>query len=584
MNPIIKYTSRTYQEILNDINSIPELADKPKWFKDLIAGVGDVLDVYINAQANQTNPYTAFTRKKVSSLLRLIDYYLSAYSTSSGQLLFDIKDDAVFPVIVDKADLVAFTSGTLATSSKRFEARETVVFPETVEGFTTAFTTNSQLTVSRSYITGEKVRVFTDGTIPAPLSIDTDYYAIYISATKILLATTREKAYAGEYITLTSNGTGNHQIQLFSLNVTGYQQKSNDDYKVIGASDGVTEWQVFDLPDDYVLSDELIVRINGDTFTMVDSWIDSTSTDKHFKVLYLEDNKSQIEFGNGVYGAIPDSFDIEVFYAVGGGSTSNVSFVNRIKTYGGSNSNITGVSNSTIFTGGGDEENITSAKLNAPVLLKARDRFVTAGDGEAIAGNYSGVSIAKVNRNVYGKLSAQVLIVPDGGGLPSTSLKNNLRQLLIDKSILEEIDVRVDDQTYIQTSITSAIKTKTGFLFSDIKNYCVLAFRLALSERGKEFQNEYLQNGITSVISMINDHWLTSFTSADASQITKLISNLEYVEFGKDIQSANLISYVDTFVDGVDYLTISSPAFPVVIGNNEISQDNINPANITELV
>ena len=49
-NPI-QYTSRTFQTILADINSDKELADKPEWFKRMIAGVGDVMSMCLDRNA-----------------------------------------------------------------------------------------------------------------------------------------------------------------------------------------------------------------------------------------------------------------------------------------------------------------------------------------------------------------------------------------------------------------------------------------------------------------------------------------------------------------------------------------------------
>lgn len=62
-NPI-KYTSKDFDTILNDINNDPELADKPNWFKRAIAGIGDTISLWNDALANNLLLRTAFTRKK----------------------------------------------------------------------------------------------------------------------------------------------------------------------------------------------------------------------------------------------------------------------------------------------------------------------------------------------------------------------------------------------------------------------------------------------------------------------------------------------------------------------------------------
>ena len=269
-NPI-QYTSRTFLTVLNDINNDPELRDKPEWFKRMVAGSHDILSEYENAIANQSFLRTAFTREAVSDLLALIDYYLSPKQTSSGELLFHINPDTiVYPKTVGRTDLVARSSGTSVLSSKKFESRADAILVAISEGFLTDFAVNDQLTVARIYTTGEKVRVQSDDTLPTPLEEDTDYYVIKISATKILLAETQIDAYRNESIGLTSDGVGNHTIQTYSVKIPAFQQESRET-QPIGQSDGVTEWQTFDLPDLDIIEDTLLVIINGDTWIRLGS-------------------------------------------------------------------------------------------------------------------------------------------------------------------------------------------------------------------------------------------------------------------------------------------------------------------------
>ena len=87
---------------------------------------------------------------------------------------------------------------------------------EVTAAFTTNFAVNNQLTVasSASFYTGVPVVLTTTGTLPAPLALNTTYYAIFIDATHIALATSFTNAIAGTQITLTSNGAGVQTIQV----------------------------------------------------------------------------------------------------------------------------------------------------------------------------------------------------------------------------------------------------------------------------------------------------------------------------------------------------------------------------------
>lgn len=579
----IKFTSRTFNTILNDINSDNELVDTPNWYKRLISGIGDCLSMWENATANQGFLRTAFTRQAVADLLELIDYQLGSPTTSSGTLLFYLNADTViFPKSIALADLAARSTGTLVSSSRKFEARAGASVVSTSEGFTTDFATDNNLDVAREYMTGEKVRVSTDGTLPAPLAVSTDYYVIKISTTEIRLATTLAGAYSGTEITLTSNGAGNHTVALYSTQVTCYQQETADQV-IIGESDGITEWQKFDLPDLSILEDTLTIEINSVTWTKVDTLVDSTGSDTDYLFRRNTDGSSYIMFGDGTYGAVPGNFDIYATYSKGGGIDSNISVVNRISVYAGSDTDVLGVSNPSTFTGGSDEENIESAKIVGPMLLKARDRFVTVDDGVAIVLAYGGVSRVIINKNVYGLLSCQVPIVPNGGGTPSSALKTAIQTELINKSILSSIDVRVVDPTYNTQTTVLTVKILSGFVWATVQSYVMLALRLIFSERGYEIQQDYDQNGIASAVSVINSEWSTSFGTSDHSVIIRILDNLSPTDFDKDFQESDVIGFLDSFVEGVDYVVWTSPAFPITNASDEMTTDNVLIGNVTQI-
>lgn len=73
-------------------------------------------------------------------------------------------------------------------------------------------TATEEITVTRSFQTGDPVRLKTTGTIPAGLATQTNYYAIRVSATVIKLATTQANAEAGTAVDITSTGSGTHSI------------------------------------------------------------------------------------------------------------------------------------------------------------------------------------------------------------------------------------------------------------------------------------------------------------------------------------------------------------------------------------
>ena len=572
-NPI-KYTSRTYNTIINDINSSEDLADKPEWFKRMIAGIGDMLSMIENASANQSFLRTAFTERAVNDLVELIDYSLTPQTTSSGICIFHLSSSVSFPVTFTVAELTALSQGTVAISSKNFEARTGATVNAT-SGTFTADDTTDEITVSTDFVyTGHKVRFTTTGTLPAGLSLNTDYFVIYIDATTLKIATSIINAFAGTAIDITTTGTGIHTWNLYSFTKVMYQQDTKAE-QVIGSSDGITKWQEFNLPDQLVLRDTLIIRKDSDYFTRVTTMVESLSTDKHYKLLTKSDNGFAVLFGDGIYGEIPANGTVYASYAIGGGSNSNISKLNKITIYSGGSSDITSVTNVTTFTGGADKETIENAKILAPLLLKARDRFVTVEDGEALALSLGGVSLVKINKNIYGVLSVQVLAIASGGGNINATKKSEIQTYLTERTLLEEIDVHVDDSTLTYFDTTVNIKMISGFTFADYEDYIELAIKLFWTETGKEITDKYNSDTLANTITLINNNLSMSFTETnDGDAISKLLDiffDLGFRNFGDTLQESDLITLIQAGISGIDYLTISVPAFPIALDDDEIT-------------
>jgi hypothetical protein len=467
---------------------------------------------------------------------------------------------------------VAYSEGSLSVSSKRFESRANSTFAAITESFTASAGTNL-LTVASVYQTGELVRLSTTGTLPTAVGGDldavTDYYTIYVGATTIYLARSRTDAYNGTYIDLTGAGTGTLTIHRFSKAVTVYQQTTVASY-VVGKSDGATEWQEFDLADRYMLKDTLTVTINSIAYTRVDTFVYSISTDKVFKIKLKSDNKFSIVFPDGTYGAIPPAFDIYVSYAYGGGTESNISSLNTINSYGGSDSNLTGCTNYVALTGGADRQGITNAKILGPMLLKSRDRFVTTADGVYLALNYSGVTKATVVKNLYGILSCAVYIVPAGGGVAGAPLLAALQTYLIDRTILESIDVRCWSASYVTANVTSTVKIKTGYTWATVRDYYNLALDLIFSEITTEIQTTYADSGIDAARTAINTKWSFSFTSTNNAEIARILDSVTPHDFGVSIQISDVYGVTNN-VEGVDYSIVSVPSFPITFAAGEIA-------------
>lgn len=560
-NPI-QYTSRTFQTILADINSDKELADKPEWFKRLIAGVGDVMSMCLDAQANNSYLETAFTRDAVKKLCQLIGYKLAVHTTSAGKLKFYLADTTIFPITVAKKDLCAIYG---RVSSMRFESREDVTLSTTTKiltgtGYTDHITLNAGSEVS--FETYDKVYVS-----KAPIA--TGYYYLKIDGLNVYFANSIEDITLERWVTVK---TGSYTCKLYTLTAQCYQQEQKGTVS-IGSSDGNTPWQTFSLPDEKILQETLVVTINDEIWTRVDDFSESVPISKHYRLDYNNDYTAKIVFGNGVYGAIPENFPIYAQYAVGGGVDTNINTPNVINVYSGGAEKIEGVCNSTSMNGGTDQESIESAKILAPASLKTRDRFVTVDDGLMLIYRTGLSSIACIQSNYYGSLSCRVQCVANGGGNLSEQNKLYIQQYLKDRSVLGSMDVRVVNTVFLPQSLTLNVSLNTGYTLQQIKPYLQICCKLFFTECGKEIVDTYESTGLARAVNLINQIFNTSFDSTD-NQICNMLQHLSkigYRKYGETIYESNLIAIISNCVEGVNHFTFANVTFPIVISENEIT-------------
>jgi len=193
---------------------------------------------------------------------------------------------------------------------------------------------------------------------------------------------------------------------------------------------------------------------------------------------------------------------------------------------------------------------------------------------------YSDITQAKVNRNAYGVLSAQGIAIASGGGNPSVGRRTTIEAEMIDKTVLESIDFRFEAATITSTAVTAAAKLLSGYTWAgaqNVENYFELAFQLILTETGREIQTKYLDSGIADTVSLINSILSATFTAADYDAIIPLVENLEPRNFGDTIQQSDVFSYVQSNVDGIDYMTISvfGTGFPLVLSADEITTPGV---------
>jgi Baseplate J-like protein len=142
---------------------------------------------------------------------------------------------------------------------------------------------------------------------------------------------------------------------------------------------------------------QIVTEENGKDYywTLVDNFIDSQPTDRHFITTINEEDQTIVIFGDGIFGMKPP-YDINVFsnYRHGGGTMGNVA-VGLINTI--VDTLVTGVDrveNTEPATGGEDYEDLEHVRIMAPKSFRTGGKAVTPTDFEDIAEGIYGVNRA----------------------------------------------------------------------------------------------------------------------------------------------------------------------------------------------
>lgn len=192
----------------------------------------------------------------------------------------------------------------------------------------------------------------------------------------------------------------------------------------------------------------------------------SSPIDKHFFTQVDADDITDIFFGDGANGKIPLlSASMRATGRFGGGLRGNVGAgeitqVNSVIYFLGSPVTVQ-VVNSNAASGGGDRESTEEAKFLGPQSLRALGRAVTLDDYKFLSEAYPGVGKAKaVPHRELGEV--WVYIVPDGGGLPSSTLKTNLATYLMTINCAG-VGVVGQDPTEVTVDISGTVHVLSNF-------------------------------------------------------------------------------------------------------------------------
>lgn len=223
--------------------------------------------------------------------------------------------------------------------------------------------------------------------------------------------------------------------------------------------------QRFTLSSTSIAQGSVQVKVGDGSWEEVRFFIDSAPDSTHFQVETDGLDVTYIIFGDGIHGAFPPAGEtITVEYLETLGSKGNIgrNLVTEIVTpiyHNGALVQLS-VTNSIASTGGSERETLEHAKLQAPAELRSLWKAVTKNDYKALAEGFPGVAKAQVldsndcaNIRYY---QVNMAVAPDGGGLPSPTLKRELAEFIESRKVIT-IEVNLFDPCYRPVSIDAEV-------------------------------------------------------------------------------------------------------------------------------
>ena len=273
--------------------------------------------------------------------------------------------------------------------------------------------------------------------------------------------------------------------------------------EIVGSSDG-SAGQSFALARNPLIDETLVVSVDEGVgprmWERVDTLLYSSATDAHYSVRRDENNVAFVEFGDNKYGKIPrrGRNNIIADYRIGGGTKGNVppNTITKIVT------DIEGleiVFNKHAASGGADAEATEEAARRGPKSFRTMGRAVTAEDYEIQAQEF-GVSKARARADGWNRVD--IFVAPSGGGIPSDTLKEDLRAFFEDKRILTSI-VDIRDPVYVRVYIRGQLEVESFFFTEQIQQRVEEAVRALLAFDAVNFEDRLFLSKVYESIEAI---------------------------------------------------------------------------------
>lgn len=230
--------------------------------------------------------------------------------------------------------------------------------------------------------------------------------------------------------------------------------------ETVGTSNGAAN-QRFTLYYSGVIGNSVEVFVNEGTvvdgqpsaveYQYVNRLVDSFANDRVFTLAVNANNETEIIFGNGINGKIPNTGQsITVSYRKGRGSLGNLAS-GKITQIQNSPSQYISSILSTAATGGSDTESLESLRANIPSSFATQNRAVSLSDYQSLALRIAGVSKGTASYS-SGTSTVTVYAVP----YQSDYLNVAGSTLTIDSTLRSQVVEYYEPRQMIGASVTAA--------------------------------------------------------------------------------------------------------------------------------
>jgi hypothetical protein len=360
-----------------------------------------------------------------------------------------------------------------------------------------------------------------------------------------------------------------------SITVAAKQKKTYTSIPVftIDNSDDFADYPI----DGYtnIIASTCVLVIDGDTWTKVNYFDDSLSTDKHYRLIYQSSGKVRIGFGDGTTGLKPTiGMMAYLTFAVTQGLAGRMDA--GTLTYNiGQDSQITAVTNAG-SSGGSDSESVTAIIKNSRANVRLRDVVWTTEDIENAARTYSSSVQKAYAEGSLGSATVQVII---SGGADPSSILSALSAYITSKTQFGVLPVSALVPNEVPVNISASITVRTGFTAATVRDLVEFALTMATCSFDNQVIEYYTDNGIDSCrTNLINVIWAWAFTEDENEALEfiilkwiALLGSRDSREWGQPLEVGDLwIMANSLYAYGCDTFSLTSPTVNVTTDDDEI--------------